>query len=177
MNTPDELLKIIKEKAVKRGEFVLSSGKKSDLYVDCKQVLFDPDTLRLIGKKFALVHRKEEIAIHALCGMAIGGIPIITMLSLETGLSGFFYRRKSKEHGSGQGKLEGILPNTGSNIILVEDVVTTSESILLAAKACRESGYCVAGIIALIDRQEGGRLNIEKEGYGFYSIFTKEDLI
>jgi orotate phosphoribosyltransferase len=109
-----------------------------------------------------------------LAGAELGGIPLVTVASLHTGLPCIFVRNKKKDYGTAK-QLEGVL-NKGDKVIIVEDVATTGGQALEAAGVLKEAGAEVLAIIATIDRQEGARENVEKAGIRFEALFTKKDL-
>lgn len=122
------------------------------------------------------------IACDAFAGVEMGGYPLVSAASLISYLRGnqkdaIYVRKEEKMHGSKR-RLEG---NTkipaGSSIVLLEDVVTTGKSVLLAAETLQSAGYLVSGIIALVDRLQGGREEIEKVGLKFVSIFSRTDFM
>ena len=178
----EKLLKILKEKSYEKREVTLASGRKSDFYIDCKQTTLDPEGAYLTGK---LIYK--EIAalggsIEGAGGLTLGADPIATAVSVASFEAGnpipaFIIRKEPKGHGTGQW-LEGTknLKN-GANVVIVEDVVTTGGSSMKAVKRAEESGLRVVKIVALVDRCEGGRENIEKEGYSLTSLFSKSDIV
>lgn len=120
----------------------------------------------------------EELAglagVTRLAGAELGGIPLVTAASLRTGLPCIFIRNAKKDYGTAK-QLEGVL-NAGERVAILEDVATTGGQALEAARVIRSSGGEVAAIIATIDRLEGARENVEREGIRFISLFTSRDL-
>jgi orotate phosphoribosyltransferase len=114
-------------------------------------------------------HRVDRLA-----GAELGGIPLVTAASLQTGLPCIFVRNAKKDYGTAK-QLEGVLA-AGDRAVIVEDVATTGGQALEAAAVLREAGAQVLAIIATIDRQEGARENVENSGIRFESLFTKRDL-
>src|SRR5690606_15662416 len=104
----------------------------------------------------------------------LGGIPLVTVASIETGLPCLFIRNAKKDYGTAK-QMEGRLER-GDRVIFVEDVATTGGQALEAVNVLREAGATVLAVIATIDRQEGARENIEAAGLRFESLFTKRDL-
>jgi orotate phosphoribosyltransferase len=159
--------------ALLRGTFTLRSGRTSSYYLDKYLFSTRPEVLRDLGRLFAT--RIQALApIDRLAGAELGGIPLVTVASLETGLPSLFIRNKKKDYGTAK-QVEGVL-NKGDRIVIVEDVATTGGQALEAAAVLKESGASVLAIIATIDRQEGARENVEKAGIRFESLFTKADL-
>ena len=165
------LARQIADVALLRGEFTLRSGRTSRYYLDKYRFTTRPDILRELGRLFA-----ERIGTHVtrLAGAELGGIPLVTAASLASGLPTVFVRSKAKEYGTAQ-QIEGAL-EPDDVVVLVEDVATTGGQVLEAAKALTAAGASIDRIIAVIDREEGARENIEHEGFAFDALFTKSDL-
>jgi orotate phosphoribosyltransferase len=168
----------IAKAALLRGTFTLRSGRTSSYYLDKYLFSTRPEILRPLGVLFAERLRDLEavlgVRVDRLAGAELGGIPLVTVASLQTGLPAIFVRGKKKEYGTAK-QLEGTL-NVGEKIVIVEDVATTGGAALEAAEVLRAAGGEVLAIIATIDRQEGGRENVIKSGIRFEALFTKKDL-
>jgi orotate phosphoribosyltransferase len=173
-----QLAAAIADLALLRGDFTLRSGRKSSYYLDKYLFSTRPEVLRELGKLFAERIRAVESTsgkkIDRLAGAELGGIPLVTASSLETGLPCIFVRNAKKDYGTSK-QLEGRLEK-GERIVFVEDVATTGGQALEAVNVVRSLGAEIAAVIATIDRQEGARENIEKEGLRFEALFTKQDL-
>lgn len=186
--TKDALARRIADVALLRGTFTLRSGRTSSYYLDKYLFSTRPDTLREIGRLFAariadISHVPREGWIDTsrgtpgtdrLAGAELGGIPLVTAASLETGLPCVFIRNQKKGYGTSK-QLEGAL-EAGERVVMLEDVATTGGQALEAVDLLRAAGAEVTAVIAVIDRQEGARENIEKTGVRFESLFTKADL-
>jgi orotate phosphoribosyltransferase len=169
--------KAIAGAALLRGTFTLRSGRTSSYYLDKYLFSTRPEVLRPVAQLFAERVRAMQARgtkIDRLAGAELGGIPLVTATSLETGLPCVFVRVKKKDYGTAK-QVEGELKK-GERVVIVEDVATTGGAALEAAAALRASGAEVIAIIATIDRQEGARENVEKAGIGFDALFTKRDL-
>ncbi|MDQ7014319.1 MAG: orotate phosphoribosyltransferase [Planctomycetota bacterium] len=168
----------IAEASLLRGEFTLRSGRTSNYYLDKYLFSTRPELLRELGAMFA--ERIDRIAaadgkpIARLAGAELGGIPLVTVASLETGLPSIFVRNAKKGYGTSK-QLEGVL-NAGDRVVIVEDIATSGGQVLEAFGVLRDAGADVRAIICTIDRQEGARENIEQAGVRFESLFTKSDL-
>ena len=166
-----ELIARICATALLRGTFTLRSGRVSQYYLDKYLFETQPDILRQLGQCFA-EHVDDSIA--RLAGAELGGIPLVTAASLATGKPTVLIRNQRKGYGTAK-QLEGAL-EPGDRVLFVEDVVTTGGQLLEGAQVLRDAGAEVAKIVAVVDRQEGGRANIEAAGFVFESLFTKTDL-
>lgn len=178
----ERLLKILKEKSYEKREVTLASGRKSDFYIDCKQTTLDAEGAYLTGKLMYEVIAGLDDNIEGAGGLTLGADPIATALSIASFQAGkplpaFIIRKEPKGHGTGQW-LEGTKNlKKGAKVVIVEDVVTTGGSSLKAVKRAEESGLVVELILSLVDRCEGGRENIEKEGYKLQSLFEREEIV
>lgn len=176
-----ELIPYILEKAFlynPENPFILSSGKKSPYYLDCRKITLYAPSFKIIGELFW-----EEIRflnIQGVLGMSVGADPIVcSVLSKasqeDIDLKGFFVRKEPKKHGT-QRQIEGDL-SPGLRVVVVEDVVTTGKSVLKAIECAEKEKLQIIKVLALIDRGEGGKENIESKGYPFYSFFTFDEII
>ncbi len=184
--TPKEqLLEILKEKSVCRGAFTLASGAQSDFYVDAKLTTSDPRAALLVGSVgWELVKettRAGIIHVDSIGGLTMGAdwmalsIGIAAHLEdLQAALRVFSVRKSAKEHGRLK-RIEGNF-SPGDSVVVVDDVITTGGSTIQAIDAIEEAGGRIAFVIALVDRQEGGRENIEKRGHKVVPIFTRAEL-
>ena len=169
---------LLLEKSYIEGEVILTSGKKSNYYFDCKPTALHPEGSYLIGKLFfnMLSHEVEGVG-----GMTLGGDPLVTAVTLVSYLEGrplpgLIVRKKAKGHGTNK-YVEGINNFIkGQKIAVLEDVITTGGSVLTACERLKEVGLKVEEILCVLDREEGGRENIEKQGFKLKSIFTREEL-
>jgi orotate phosphoribosyltransferase len=172
------LAKAIADIALLRGTFTLRSGKTSTYYLDKYLFSTRPELLRQLAPLFAARLKAMETAagtkVARLAGAELGGIPLVTAASLETGLPCLFIRNKKKDYGTAK-QLEGLV-TPGDAVVLLEDVATTGGQALEAVQSLRDSGANVLGVIATIDRLEGARENIEKAGLRFDTLFTVKDL-
>ncbi len=182
MDFRERLLNLLKEKSYRKGKVILTSGKESDFYIDCRPVTLHPEGAYLIGKLlFARLLVSPE-PIRGVGGLTMGADPIATSVSLTSYLEGkpiaaFIIRKEPKKHGRGLW-IEGIgnLPE-GTPVAIVEDVVTTGGSTLKAVERAKEEGLKVVKILALVDREEGGGENLKEKGYELESLFTRRDFV
>jgi orotate phosphoribosyltransferase len=169
--TDAQLAQRIAEAALLRGEFTLRSGRKSKYYLDKYLFATQPDILLALGQRFA---KHVDASIDRLAGPELGGIPLVTAAGMATGKPLVLIRNQKKDYGTAK-QLEGVL-KSGERVLLIEDIATTGGQLIEAAKVLRDAGAEVVKIVAVIDRQEGARENIESAGYRFASLFTKADL-
>ncbi|WP_456324649.1 orotate phosphoribosyltransferase [Desulfonauticus submarinus] len=176
------LASLLYEKSYKEGNFVLTSGKKSDYYFDCKQTALHPEGSYLLGRIFMQIIRNLPYPVVGVGGMTLGADPLVSSVVLTSYLEkmplfGFIVRKNAKGHGTNQ-FLEGLANfSSGDRVCILEDVITTGGSVLKACERVKDSGLVVEDIICVLDREEGGRASLEKEGYNLYSIFTRGELV
>jgi len=178
MSTRDELMKHILRHSLRTGEFTLASGKKSNYYINGKLTTLQSRGAYLTGRVF-LAMIGDDVP-DAVGGLTLGADPIVgAMLSLagleDLALNGFIVRKKAKDHGT-KSLIEGPLQK-GDRVVIIEDVVTTGGSSMEAITAVKELGCEVKKVLAVVDREEGGRENLAKEGYRLESIFTASELL
>jgi orotate phosphoribosyltransferase len=169
---------LLVSKAYLEGEFVLTSGKRSSHYFDCKQVTLHPEGLALAAE--LLVMKMHAAAIPAIGGLAIGADPIVAgavAVSLKLGypVTGFIVRKEPKTHGT-RSWIEGPV-KSGSRVAIVDDVVTSGGSVVKAITSARVEGLEPVVAYALVDREEGGAETIEQEArLPFEPIFRYSEL-
>ena len=171
------LLRMLAERAYRRGSFTLASGRSSEHYVNCKPVSLSGQGLALLG---ALMLEQVEPAAAAVAGLTLGADPLVRAVALQAALAGrdldaLIVRKAAKGHGTGAW-LEGPLPAAGSRITVLEDVVTTGGSALKAVTQLREAGYVVDQVVAIVDRQEGGAEAMAAAGLELRSLFLLEEV-
>jgi len=169
--THQQLAQRIAEVSLLRGEFTLRSGRKSNYYLDKYRFETQPDVLIELGKLFAA---KVSAKVDRIAGAELGAVPLAAATSMACGKPCIFIRNQKKEYGTSK-QIEGVL-NAGETVMIVEDVLTTGGQVLEAAKNLLDAGAKIDRIVAVIDRQEGARENIEKAGYKFEALFTTTDL-
>lgn len=172
-----ELLDLIVKYAYQEGDFTLSSGQKSNFYLNCKQVTLRAEGALLVGKLIFSLLSEDTTAV---AGLTLGADPIVTSVSLVSALENrpipaLIVRKEAKGHGT-QAYIEGVSLPSGAKVVVLEDVVTTGKSAMLAVERLRDAGYQVNKIISLIDRLAGGREFYASQGLEFESIFTLEEI-
>jgi orotate phosphoribosyltransferase len=197
------LLNLIATLSFKLGDFTLASGKKSDYYIDCRITTLHAEGGRLSGLVLYDLIRQHIPDVEAVGGLTMGADPLVSNIAsasawdladhtetlpseLELGdqdpdlpptlIHGFLVRKAEKTHGTGR-RIEGFL-KPGARVVIVDDVCTTGGSTITAIEATREAGMTVAGILCLVDREQGGRANIEAAAAGapFIAAFTAGDV-
>ena len=211
-DTRDALLDLIATLSFKLGDFTLASGQKSDYYIDCRTTTLHAEGGRLAGiVLYDLIceHIPQAVAVG---GLTMGADPLVSATSIASAaaladyddilalsgdldldldedpgpkpalIHGFLVRKAEKAHGTGR-RVEGFL-HAGAQVVIVDDVCTTGGSTITAIEATREAGMVVAGVLCLVDREQGGRLNIERalaevpsdKDIPFLSVFTAGDV-
>jgi orotate phosphoribosyltransferase len=199
------LLNLLATLSFKLGDFTLASGKKSDYYIDCRTTTLHAEGGRLSGLIFYELIRGHTPQAEAVGGLTMGADPLVSNTAsasawdladhneilelsneLELGdegpepvptlIHGFLVRKAEKTHGTGR-KIEGFL-KPGAEVVIVDDVCTTGGSTITAIEAVREAGMVVAGVLCLVDREQGGRANIEAvcNGAPFVAVFTATEV-
>ena len=174
----ETLLTLLAQKAYRFGDFSLASGKKSSHYVNCKPVSLSGLGLLSISSLFL---KQINQADSGVAGLTLGADPLVSgvvMLAAQSGieLSGLIVRKEAKGHGTGAW-LEGPLPPKGSLITVLEDVVTTGGSSLKAVEQLRNQGYFVKQVLAIVDREEGGRDAMAKADLDLNSLFFLKEIV
>jgi len=166
-----ELITALREaEAVKYGEFDLSHGGTSNYYVDKYVFETNPDCLAQIAEAFA-----ERLTDTKLAGVALGGVPLVAVTSVETGLPYVIARKQQKEYGTAN-LIEGTLVE-GEEVVVIEDIATTGQSAIDAAEALREAGAIVDRVLVVVDREEGAAENLAEHDLKLESLITASDLL
>jgi orotate phosphoribosyltransferase len=178
----DRLLELLRQRGFRRGRFVLSSGKESDFFIDCKPAVLTAEGHALVGE--ALLERIAGLPEHvdAVAGVELGGCPLASAVATRswakgTPLDAVYVRKSSKDHGTRK-LLEGADQlSQGAQIVLTEDTVTTGGSTLRAVERLREAGFEVAAVFAIVDRLEGGADAIREAGVEFQALYDRSDFM
>jgi orotate phosphoribosyltransferase len=185
VSAKQQLLEILKQKSVHHGTFTLSAGGQSDLYIDARLTTHDPRGAVLLGQLgwdlIKSLSNKLGTHINSIGGLTLGADPIALSIAIaaqlqdpSSNLQTFVVRKAAKMHGR-QKLIEGNF-TAGDSVVIVDDVITTGGSTLQAIEAIEAAGGKIAFVLVLVDREEGGRENIEKRGYTVVPIFTRADL-
>lgn len=168
---------IIAKKSLLSGSFTLASGKPSGYFFDMKKTMFDPEGASLVGELlYELVAGDSDC--QAVGGLELGAVPIAVAIAMKSAegkrpIDAFFVRKEAKDHGTAKLIDGNFAP--GSKVIVLEDVTTTGGSAMKAVKAVRDQGGTVGKIVTIVDRLEGARENLQKEGLELVSLFTNDD--
>ena len=176
MYDKNALMTLVREKALQFGEYTLVSGKKASYYLDGKQITLDAIGAHLLGE--GILDLLSDQLPDAVGGMSIGADPITAAVltlagSRELPLRGFMVRKEPKRHGL-ERYIEGPV-HAGDRVVILEDVVTTGGSSLLAIERAAQFGLQIEGVIAIIDRLEGGEAAFHERGYWLKSLLTVQD--
>lgn len=181
------LLTLIAKLSFRLGDFTLASGAKSDYYIDCRITTLDAEGGRLSGLVFAELIRQYAPQAEAVGGLTMGADPLVSNTASATAwwrlahpeakpVHGFLVRKTMKAHGTGR-QIEGYV-REGAEVIVVDDVCTTGGSTITAIEAVQAAGMKVVAVLCLVDREQGGRANIEAVigDAPFVSVFTASDV-
>ena len=178
-NFKEELLSMLKEDAYRKGEYTLSSGKSSQHYVNCKPVTLTGRGLTLAS--IMLLQHVEEDSV-AVAGLTLGADPLVSGVAVVCGLdkiklNALIVRKEAKGHGTGA-YIEGPLPEEGSKVTVLEDVITTGGSAIKAVNRLRDAGYVVNRIISIVDRQEDGEADaaMKEADLELISLFKLDEI-
>jgi orotate phosphoribosyltransferase len=180
MTDHSALIALLAQRSAKRGQFTLASGKQSNFYIDARLTTMSPEGLSIIGPLALATLRNTDWRVDAVGGLTLGADPISYAISYASAASdhplrAFSVRKEAKAHGTGK-VLEGPF-REGDRVAVIEDVITTGGSALRAIEAVRNAKGFVAGVLALVDREEGGREAIERTGVSVITLVTANQII
>jgi len=159
--------------AVKFGEFKLKSGIISPIYLDLRIIISFPDILKNIATE--LLRLSQELHFDKIAGIPYTALPIATAFSLASGHPMIYSRKERKEYGTGQ-MIEGVW-NTGDQVLIIDDLITNGGSKLETFEVFLEAGLKVKDVIVLIDREQGGKENLEQKGYQLHAAISIFDIL
>jgi len=175
------LLELLVTHAYRKGEFTLASGRKSDFFIDCKQVILRAEGHLLVGQ--VLLHElRRFFPLGAVAAVAIGGCPLASAVSTVSQIGGcaldaLYIRKERKDHGTGQ-QIDGLGALRGpSRVAVLEDVLTTGGSLRFAAERVLEAGHSVPVAVVLVHREEGGDEALADLGIPLVAVFRRGDFI
>ena len=174
-----QLVQLLRDKSVEIGQFTLASGRRSSYYIDARRTTMSAQGLELIGELGLAAIRQAGWEAVLVGGLTLGADPVAYAISRASReappeLDAFTVRKEAKRHGKGR-RIEGCFAEGGS-VVVVEDVVTTGKSALKAIKTVSGAGAQVVGVLAVVDRAEGGRQVIEAAGHSLEVLVSLADL-
>ncbi|TAD79216.1 MAG: orotate phosphoribosyltransferase [Oscillatoriales cyanobacterium] len=173
----DRLLDLLCDRAYREGDFTLSSGQKSTYYINCKPVTLHPEGALALGR---LLLGQVPIGAAAVAGLTLGADPLVSAVGVVSALenrpiAALIIRKEAKGHGT-MAYIEGPALEPGSEVVVLEDVVTTGGSALKAVDRLREAGYRVDRVVAIVDRQQGGAELYAQHDLAFEALFSISDV-
>jgi len=171
----ESLRRLLLERSVRRGDFILSSGQRSSYYIDCRLTTMSAEGMVLIGRMGWETIRRMGWRPRAVGGLTMGADPVAYAIAAasrgsELEMDGFAVRKEAKDHGTGK-LIEGNF-RAGDAVVVIEDVITTGGSAETAVRAIRAERGEVLGVLAVVDRQEGGREALEGQGIKVVALTT-----
>jgi len=180
MSDRDRLLALLLERSFRTGDFVLASGARSSYYIDCRTTTTHAEGQALVGRMGLALLRESGLAPSSVGGLTMGADPVSYAIAHASWLAGdpvnsFTVRKQPKDHGTGK-RVEGCFAS-GDRVVVVEDVITSGKSALQACDAVEAEGGTVLAVIALVDREGGGREAVEARGYTVHTLFSVHELL
>jgi orotate phosphoribosyltransferase len=175
----EALRRLLLERSVRHGDFVLASGQRSTFYIDCRPTTMSAEGMVLVGRLGAAAIRGAGWHPRAVGGLTMGADPVAYAIAAashgtDVQMDAFSVRKESKGHGTGRG-IEGNF-GVGFEVVIVEDVITTGGSAKKAIQAVEDAGAKVLGVVAVVDRGEGGKATLEAEGREVLALVSAADL-
>ena len=180
MDSHATLVQMLAARSARRGSFTLASGRQSDLYIDARLTTMSPDGLAIIGPLAIARIRARGWHADAVGGLTLGADPVSYAIAhasalADTPIRAFTVRKEAKAHGTGK-VIEGPF-QAGDRVVVIEDVITTGGSALRAADAVRAAGGVVVGVLAVVDREDGGREALETAGLPVESLTNAREIV
>ena len=179
MSDADQLRRLLLDRSVRRGDFVLASGQHSSYYIDCRLSTMSAEGMVLIGRMGLAAIRGAGWRPRAVGGLTMGADPVAYAIAAashgtDLEMDAFSVRKEAKSHGTGR-RIEGNFSG-GGGVVVVEDVITTGSSAWQAIEAVRGAGGEVVGVLAVVDRDEGGIQLLERAGLSVVCMTTSSEL-
>lgn len=180
MSQLERLRELLLERSVKHGDFVLASGARSNIYVDCRTTTMHAEGQFLVGQLGWELLRASGLSPVSVGGLTMGADPVSYAIAHASWIAGepvnaFSVRKEAKEHGTGR-RIEGCFAE-GDRVVVIEDVVTSGGSALQACEAVTAAGGAVLAVLAVLDRETGGRERIEEAGYRLLPLLRISELV
>ncbi len=165
-------LGLIRSNALKIGDYTLASGKKSPYYVDLRQSISDPIAMDWIANALTRIVINEigRNKVDKIMGVPTAGVPFATLISQKLAIPMLYYRKERKEHGVKK-KVEGEMEKN-DRIVMIDDLITTGQSVIEAVDAAREQGGIVSELVVLLDREQDGKKNLKKANIETHVLFN-----
>lgn len=175
MTDEESLRQLLLERSVQRGTFVLASGRRSTFYIDCRPATMSAEGMVLIGRMAWTAIRRAGWRPAVVGGLTMGADPVSYAIAAasfgsDAPVDAFSVRKEAKDHGAGR-LIEGNF-KTGNGVVIVEDVITSGDSARRAAEAAEAAGGKVLGIVAVVDREEGGKDALQAGGRAVLALTT-----
>lgn len=179
MTDAESLRRLLLERSVRRGDFVLASGRHSSYYIDCRVATMSAEGMVLIGRMGLEAIRQEGWNPAGVGGLTMGADPVAYAIAAASfgsdhPVDAFSVRKGAKDHGTGR-VIEGNF-KSGDAVVVVEDVITSGESTARALAAVEQAGGNVLGVLAVVDREQGGRQALEADGRRVVALTTVAEL-
>jgi orotate phosphoribosyltransferase len=179
MTDDESLRRVLLERSVERGDFVLASGRRSPYYIDCRRSTMSAEGMVLIGRMGWSAIQRAGWQPAGIGGLSMGADPVAYAIAAasfgtEHPIDAFSVRKQPKDHGTGR-LIEGNF-HPGDAVVIVEDVITTGDSARRAIRAVEDAGGTVLGVLAVVDREEGGRHSLEAEGHKVLALTSARSL-
>ena len=180
MSHREQLASLLRAKSIKRGDFTLASGKKSNYYLDCRLTTLDAEGALLTGYCILELLNEMGVTPDAIGGLSMGADPVVSAAIVVSALEkrpvqGFLVRKEAKDHGRKK-QIEGMERTQGKRVVIVDDVCTTGGSTLEAIAAAQREGCEVVAVVSIVDREEGGSEMLRAK-YNYRSVFTARELL
>ena len=166
---------LIKNNAIKFGDYILASGKKSPYYIDLRQTISSPTTMDWIANSLTRIILNEigKNRIDKILGVPTAGVPFATVVSQKLGIPLIYYRQARKEHGVRK-KVEGLLERN-DRVLIIDDLITTGESVIETTEVIRDQGGVVNELVVLLDREQGGQQRLRATRIEPHVLFKISD--
>jgi orotate phosphoribosyltransferase len=180
MDSNTMLVQMLAARSARRGSFTLASGRQSDLYIDARLTTMSPEGLVIIGPLALARFHARGWSPDAVGGLTLGADPVSYAIALASALAhapirAFTVRKETKAHGTGK-RIEGPF-QAGDTVVVIEDVITTGGSALNAVEAIQAAGGVVIGVLAIVDREEGGRETLEAAGLAVEALTRAREIL